>query len=77
MNSGFFRLNVVFDSHVLEFASLKNIATFLAFKELNAFFSGNNPHARMPTDFLHSFHLGDGFAIRRFGLGFIFASWRP
>jgi len=60
------RLDVLFYGHVSELARVKNIAAFLAFNELNVFFTGYNAHSCVPAEFLHSFNQGERLAIAGF-----------
>jgi len=59
--SGVFRLDIVFDGHILEFTGIKDIATFLALNEFYVFFAGHYPHTRMPTGFSHILCFGGTF----------------
>jgi len=52
--SNFFRTYVLFDGHILEFAGLKDVATFLTFNEFGVVFTRNDAHARMPANFIHN-----------------------
>lgn len=54
MISAFFRLDLVFDSHVFEFAGFKDIAAFLAFHKFSVVVAGYYPDTRVPAGFLHN-----------------------
>ena len=58
---GVFRLDIVFNGHVLEFTGIKDIATFLALYEFCVFFAGHNSYTWMPTDFFHIRYFGGVF----------------
>lgn len=51
--SGVFWLDIIFDSHVFEFAGIKDIAAFLALNKLCVLFACHNADAGMPTDLFH------------------------
>jgi hypothetical protein len=56
--SNLFRLDVLLDCHVSEFAGLKDVAAFLAFNKFSVFVAGHYAHTRMPADFLHNSFVG-------------------
>src|SRR5947209_9108010 len=53
-----FRLDVLFNGHVLELTGFKYIATFLEFNKLSFFITSDDAHAWMPADFLHRYLVG-------------------
>src|SRR5579871_3185640 len=53
-----FRLNIVFNSHVFEFAGIKDIAAFLALDKFHIFLAGHDAHARVLADLSHNHCVG-------------------